>query len=206
MPKPFKQPILTTYSDLWITGEFSKKTTSKKNLKDGETVLYRPKQFTVTYKNKHVGVCVDIKSIPLDWSPKEIMQRMSTYAGKNVINISTINASYPVIDGVADFSKEIRPDVPYTMPIFSKKGTNLMQIDVNFLAILTISDMYQLQDKWMSDSLSYFGQEWKDRKYHSDLFAPDSLIKRATEWTSENSSAPYISPMRPSLNKLETIK
>ena len=204
----FKQPIkdsinLTTYSDLWVEGKQHKQS-------DGKMVVYLPKQFIVIFKNKHMGICTEIHNIPEGSSTKYIMNAMKYYAGKNILNISTVNGTYEVVNGKVDFSKEIDNGHTHSMPVFSKKGNTLAQIDVNFLAILDIGQMYQLSDKWMSESLGYEG-DWKKRTSHACLFAPDSYLKTAKNWADNDKGYEYyLSPLRPSLKQteleLETIK
>jgi len=188
---------LTTYSDLWVEGK-------QHTQSDGKVVEYVPKQFIVTYKNKHMGICTEIHNITKGSSPKHIMNAMKYYANKNTVNISTVNATYEVVNGHVDFSKEINTShKEHSMPIFSKKGNTLAQIDVNFLAILDIGRMYQLSDKWMSESLGYEG-DWKSRKSHACLFAPDSYLKTAKNWADNDKGYEcYLSPMRPSLKQGE---
>ena len=64
--------------------------------------------------------------------------------------------------------------------------------------------MYQLSDKWMSESLGY-GGDWKKRTSHACPFAPDSFLSTATEYCSESESRTkqYLSPFRPSLKQAE---
>jgi hypothetical protein len=196
MAKAYKEPILTTYSDIWITGTQHRQASNKR------TVVYKPSEMIISYSNKHMGICTDIIKIDVECTPKEIMERLTAYATKNVVNLSVINAEYLVTDGEVDFSKPLKRSSSHCMPVFSKKGTNLVQIDVNFLAILNIGNMWDLQEKWMSASFGY-GGDWEARKTHADLFAPDSYLRKATHWTYDNHAAQYLSPLRPSLMQLE---
>jgi len=202
----YKQPIkdsinLTTYSDLWIKGFH----TNYKGEKNEETVFIKVKQIVVTYKNKNMGICTEIQNIDSTHTPKQVMNTIAYDCTKSVMNISAVLATYKVVDGVVDYSQEIHKSFKESsFPLFSKKGANLMQIDVNLLAVLDIGQMYQLSTKWMSESLGYQG-DWKKRKNHADLFAPDSFIASAREWCSESPShtKQYLSPLRPSLKQTE---
>ena len=200
--KPIKDSIhLTTYSDLWIKGFH----TNYKGEPNEEDVFIKVKQIVVTYKNKNMGIGIDIENIDPTHTPKQVMKTIAYSCTKNVVNISAVLATYKVVDGVVDYSQEIhKHHKESSFPLFSKKGANLMQIDVNLLAILDIGQMYQLNNKWMSESLGYEG-DWRKRRNHSDLFAPDSYLAKATEWCSESPShtKQYLSPLRPSLKQTE---
>ena len=117
---------------------------------------------------------------------------------KNTVNISVVIGAYTK-DGV----ECERTWKEHTMPVLSKKGTSIVQIDVNALAVINVSTMWQLSEKWMSESFTY-GKEWTSpRSTHACAFAPDSYLKTAVNHAYSDGSKQYLSPLRPSLFQQE---
>ena len=201
----YKEPIknsinLTSYSDLWVKGFH----TNNEGEKNEERVFIKCKQIIVTYKNPRMGVLTEVINIDPIYTPKRAMQFITSECTTNVVNISTVLATYKVdINGDIDYSKEIHKSwKETTFPLFSKKGANLIQIDVNLLALLDVGTMWSFDKKWMSESLGYEG-DWKKRDSHACLFAPDSFLRTCKKGILDQEQ--YLSPFRPSLkqNKLE---
>ena len=140
--------IKTAYSSLWIDTD---KVYQQTPLSD--KVIYRPTQFIVSYNNKYTGNSINMYPISPDKTCKEIMQEMKYYAGKNVTNISVAVASFHVNEDNTR-GDIIKTSSFTTLPIMSKKGGKLQQMDVNFMALLTVSDLYSLNDKLMHEILS----------------------------------------------------
>ena len=201
----YKEPIknsinLTSYSDLWVKGFH----TNYEGEKNEERVFIKCKQIIVTYKHSRMGICNEIINIDSTYTPKRAMQFITSECTQNVVNISTVLATYKVdVNGDIDYSKEIHKSwKETTFPLFSKKGANLIQIDVNLLALLNVGTMWSFNKKWMSESLGYEG-DWKKRESHASLFAPDSFIGTCKKGIIDQEQ--YLSPFRPLLkqNKLE---
>tara|TARA_R100001377_G_C3153573_1_gene97179 strand:+ start:187 stop:798 length:612 start_codon:yes stop_codon:yes gene_type:complete len=194
--KPLKDSIiLTTYSSLWITGE-----QHTRNIDGVDTmVTYRPKQFIHTYKNKHMGICTELINLDPFISPQDIMATLVQSMYKHTVNISVVIGAYTEDDVECESHWK-----NHTMPVLSKKGTSIVQIDVNALAVINVSTMWQLSEKWMSESFTY-GKEWTSpRSTHADAFAPDSYLKTATTYSNDGTGyIEYLSPLRPSLFQQE---
>jgi hypothetical protein len=140
--------IKTSYSNLWIDTD---KVYQQTPLSD--KVIYRPTHFIVTHNNKYVGTSTSMYPINGEKTSKEIMTEMKYYAGKNTINISVVVASFHV-NGDNTRGGIIKTSSFTTLPIMSKKGGKLKTIDVNFMALLTVSNLYELDDKLMHELIS----------------------------------------------------
>ena len=143
--------IKTSYSSLWIEDDKVYQETPL-----SEPTIYRPTHFIVHYNNKYTGSSINMYPIWPNKTCKEIMQEMKYYAGKNVTNISVCIGKFYADytdDGFTKRGKKQALDFS-TLPIMSKKGGKLKQIDVNFMALLTVSDLYQLDDKLMHEIIS----------------------------------------------------
>ena len=185
----------TTYSDTWIHGD--KVHTEYEGLDNERKVIYRPKAMLVVYTNKHMGIVTDIKNIPDDWNPKRIMQEAIYYSGKNTQNISFIWGTYHAFKGKAIRGNEIDKDYVSSFPVFSKKGGKLVQIDVNFAALLTVGDLYQLNDKLMHEFLKY-NMNPNAKTHDCKIFTDEQCTTKV--WANNDEGyEPYRSVFRPQL-------
>ena len=192
----------TSYSDSWIHDD--KIHTENKGQDNERKVIYRPKQMVVVYNNKHMGICTDIKNIPADWNSKRIMQEAIYYAGKNTLNISFIWGTYHAFElniskrkeGI-NRGEEIDKDYVSSFPVFSKKGGKLVQIDVNLAALLTVSDLYQLNDKLMHEFLKY--KMNPNAKTHDCKIFTDEQCTTKVWADNDTGYEPYRSVFRPQL-------
>ena len=191
----------TTYTDTWIHGD--KVHTEYEGQDNERKVIYRPKAMLVVYTNKHMGIVTDIKNIPDDWTPKRILQEAIYYAGKNTQNISFIWGTYiaghnkGIEKGKAVRGREINKGHISSFPVFSKKGGKLVQIDVNFAALLTVGDLYQLNDKLMHEFLKYDMNP--NAKTHDCKIFTDEQCTTKIWANNDEGYEPYRSVFRPQL-------
>jgi len=181
--------IKTSYSSLWIEDDKVYQETPL-----SKPTIYRPTHFIVSYNNKYVGNSVSMYDISPDKTCKEIMQEIKYYAGKNVTNISICIAKFHAFKGKAIRGNKMDNQLT-TLPIMSKKGGKLQQIDVNFMALLTCSDLYELNDKLMHEILSR--KLNIGCKTHADLVFTDKQC--TTEVALHDIDGPYRSEYRPQL-------
>jgi hypothetical protein len=126
-------------------------------------VTYKPIRFTTVFKNKYMGICIDIRNVHSDWSVDRIFSEMIYCAHKGVLNISMTYGSY---------NEEGELISESTLPIYSIKGGKFAQIDVNFLSRLTVSDMYRICPKYMTEF--HKTNLNPAAKTHADLVATDN--------------------------------
>ena len=185
----------TTYTDTWIHGD--KVHTEYEGQDNERKVIYRPKAMLVVYTNKHMGIVTDIKNIPDDWNSKRIMQEAIYYAGKNTQNISFIWGTYLAKNGACVRGEEINKGHISSFPVFSKKGGKLVQIDVNFAALLTVGDLYQLNDKLMHEFLKY-NMNPNAKTHDCKIFTDEQCTTKI--WANNDEGyEPYRSVFRPQL-------
>ena len=184
----------TTYTDTWIHGD--KVHTEYEGQDNERKVIYRPKAMLVVYTNKHMGIVTDIKNIPDDWTPKRMLQEAVYYSGKNTQNISFIWGTY-LVNGLGVRGEEINKDHISSFPVFSKKGGKLVQIDVNFAALLTVGDLYQLNDKLMHEFLKY-NMNPNAKTHDCKIFTDEQCTTKI--WANNDEGyEPYRSIFRPQL-------
>jgi len=178
----YPEIIKTSYSNLWIeTDKVYKETPLSDN------VIYRPTHFIVSHNNKYTGTSTSMYPLNPQKNSKEIMEEMKCYAGKNVVNISVVVESFHVDytdDGFAKRGPIIKTSSKTTLPIMSKKAGKIKQIDVNFMALLTVSDLYQLNEKLMHEIISE-GMN-PTTKTHADFAFTDiqcSADNKANYWS-----------------------
>ena len=190
----------TTYSNLWIQQD---KIDSSSGLQ--EPFTYRPIQFIVSYNNKYMGNSINMYDISPTLTTKEILSEMKYYCGKNVTNISIVTAKFHVDlhpDGTFHKRGERYDNSSTTLPLLSKKGGKLKQIDVNFMALLTVSDLYQLNDSLMHEIISEKMNPFA--KTHADVCFTDEQCTTKTWADNDTGYEPYRSCFRPQL-ELELI-
>ena len=185
----------TTYSDTWIHGD--KVHTEYEGQDNERKVIYRPKAMLIVFKNKHMGIVTDIKNIPDDWNTKRIMQEAIYYAGKNTQNISFIWGTYHAFKGKNIRGNEIDKGHISSFPVFSKKGGKLVQIDVNFAALLKVSDLYHFNDKLMHEFLKY-DMNPNAKTHDCKIFTDEQCTTK--KWANNDEGyEPYRSIFRPQL-------